>query len=101
MNVNLQMDVLLSVVLHNHFLCVVKKKTLFVIDRPTLIVQIITSLKPLINYLMILQSISKAFGKHYKNLGFDNAETLRDAIGTLKAAYSTRKNGAGCQVKSK
>ena len=25
-NVNLQMDVLLSVVLHNHFLCVVRKK---------------------------------------------------------------------------
>ena len=59
-----------------------EEKTLFVIDRPTLIVRIITSLKPLINYLMILQSISKAFGIHYKNLGFDNAETLRDAIGT-------------------
>ena len=80
------MDVLLSVVLHN--LCCEEKP--FVIDSPTLIVRIITSLKPLINYLMILQSISKAFGIHYKNLGFDNAETLRDAIGTLKAAYSTK-----------
>ena len=49
----------------------------------------ITSLKPLINYLMILQSISKDFGIHYKHLGFDNAETLRDAIRTLEAAYST------------
>ena len=83
------------------FLVCCEEKTLFVIDRPTLIVRIIISLKPLINYLMILQSISKAFGIPYKNLGFDNAETLRDAIGTLKAAYSTRKNGAGCQVKSK
>ena len=83
------------------FVVCFEEKTLFVIDRPTLIVRIITSLKPLINYLMILQSISKTFGIHYKNLGFDNAETLRDAIGTLKAPYSTRKNGAGCQVKSK
>ena len=38
---------------------------------------------------MILQSISKAFGIHYKHLGFDNAETLRDAIRTLEEAYST------------
>ena len=58
-------------------------------DRATLTVRIITSLKPLFNYLMILQSISKAFGIHYKHLGFDNAETLRNAIRTFKAAYST------------
>ena len=38
---------------------------------------------------MILESISKAFGIHYKHLGFDNAETLRNAIRTFKAAYST------------
>ena len=38
---------------------------------------------------MILQSISKAFGIHYKHLGFGNAETLRDAIRTLEAAHST------------
>ena len=38
---------------------------------------------------MILQSISKAFGIHYKHVGFDNAETLRNAIRTLEAAYST------------
>ena len=66
-----------------------EEKTLFVIDRATLTVGIITSLKPLINYLMILQSISKAFGIHYKHLGFDNAKTLRNAIKTLEAAYST------------
>ena len=38
---------------------------------------------------MILQCISKAFGIHYKHLGFDNAENLRDAIRTLEAAYFT------------
>ena len=84
MNVNLQMNVL-SVVLHNHFLRVVKTKLLL---TGQLTVQIITSLKWLINYLMILQSISNAFGIHYKHLGFDNADTLRDAI-TIEAAYST------------
>ena len=66
-----------------------EEKALFVIDRATLTVQMITSLKPLVNYLMILQSISKAFGIHGKHLGFDNAETLRNAIRTFKAAYST------------
>ena len=38
---------------------------------------------------MILQCFSKAFGIHYEHLGFDNAETLRDALTTLEAAYST------------
>ena len=71
------------------FLVCCEEKTLFVIDRATLTVRMITSLKPLVNYLMILQSISKAFGIHGKHLGFDNAETLRNAIGTFKAAYST------------
>ena len=66
-----------------------EEKTLFVIDRATLTVRIITSLKPLINYPLILQSISKAFGIYGKQLGFDNAETLRNAIRTFKAAYST------------
>ena len=66
------------------FVVCCEEKTLFVIDRATLTVQIITSLKPLINYLMIFQSVSKASGIHHKHL-----ETLRDATRTLETEYFT------------